>query len=124
LADPSEDDPTMIAPLLGFAKQGTAEGKLLYVNYGRSEDFQVLKENFTITNCSGYIVIMRYGKIYPGDKVSNSTEHPKSKLDFKYKLDYDQQHHHPLFNIFKNIYSGLSYRYLHNTGITRRPANH
>jgi hypothetical protein len=98
LADPSEDDPTMIALLLGFAKQGTAEGKLLYVNYGRSEDFQVLKENLTITNCSGYIVIMRYGKIYLGDKVSNSTEHPKSKLDFKYKLDYD---------------SGLSYRCLH-----------
>ena len=98
MADPSEDDPTMIALLLGFAKQGTAEGKLLYVNYGRSEDFQVLKENFTIANCSGYIVIMRYGKIYLGDKVSNSTEHPKSKLDFKYKLDYD---------------SGLSYRCLH-----------
>ena len=60
----------MIPPLLGFAKQGTAEGKLLYVNYGRTEDFQVLKDNFTISNCSGYIVIMRFGKIFRGDKVT------------------------------------------------------
>jgi hypothetical protein len=59
----------MIAPLLGFAKQGSAKGKLLYVNYGRSEDFQVLKENFSISNCSGYIVIMRFGKIFRGDMV-------------------------------------------------------
>jgi hypothetical protein len=69
LADPSENDTTMIGPLLGFAKQGSAEGKLLYVNYGRSEDFQVLKSNFSISNCSGYIVIMRFGKIFRGDKV-------------------------------------------------------
>jgi N-acetylated-alpha-linked acidic dipeptidase len=70
LADPSEDDPSMIPPLLGYAKQGTAEGKILYVNYGRSEDFQVLKDNFGISDCSGYIVIMRYGKLYRGDKVN------------------------------------------------------
>ena len=61
----------MIAPLLGFSKQGSAEGKLLYVNYGRTEDFDVLKNNFSISNCSEYIVIMRFGKIYRGDKVSN-----------------------------------------------------
>ena len=70
MADPSEDDPSMIPPLLGYAKQGTAEGKILYVNYGRSEDFQVLKDNFGISDCSGYIVIMRYGKLYRGDKVN------------------------------------------------------
>ena len=64
----------MIAPLLGFAKEGTAEGNLLYVNYGRTEDFEVLKNNFSISNCSGYIVIMRYGKIYRGDKVKNAQD--------------------------------------------------
>ena len=69
LADPSENDTTMIAPLLGYAKQGVAEGKPLYVNYGRKEDFQVLKQNFGITNCSGYIVIMRYGRRLRGDMV-------------------------------------------------------
>jgi N-acetylated-alpha-linked acidic dipeptidase len=61
----------MIAPLLGFAKQGSAEGKLLYVNYGTWDDFQVLKQNFGISNCSGYIVIMRYAEIYRGAQVSN-----------------------------------------------------
>ncbi|XP_028397182.1 glutamate carboxypeptidase 2-like [Dendronephthya gigantea] len=74
LADPSEDDPTMIAPLLGFSKQGSAEGKLLYVNYGRTEDFQALKSNFSITDCNGYIVIMRYGKIHRGDKVKHAQD--------------------------------------------------
>ena len=75
MADPSENDPTMIAPLLGFAKQGSAEGKLLYVNYGTSEDFQALKSNFSVTNCNGYIAIMRYGKIHRGDKVGNKAIH-------------------------------------------------
>ena len=81
----------MTAPLLAFAKQGSAEGKLLYVNYGRTEDFDVLKKNFSISNCSGYIVIMRYGKIYRGDKVSSQTE-------FLSLLEYDNhyfyQHDH------------------------------
>ena len=81
----------MTAPLLGYAKQGSAEGKLLYVNYGRTEDFDVLKKNFSISNCSGYIVIMRYGKIYRGDKVSSQTE-------FLSLLEYDNhyfyQHDH------------------------------
>ncbi|XP_028396940.1 glutamate carboxypeptidase 2-like [Dendronephthya gigantea] len=74
LADPSENDTTMIPPLLGYSKQGSVEGKLLYVNYGRSEDFQILKSNFSITNCSGYIVIMRYGKIFRGAKVKNAQD--------------------------------------------------
>ncbi|XP_028396939.1 glutamate carboxypeptidase 2-like [Dendronephthya gigantea] len=64
----------MIAPLLGFAKQGSAKGKLLYVNYGRTEDFDTLKNNFSIANCSGYIVIMRYGQIFRGDKVKNAQD--------------------------------------------------
>jgi N-acetylated-alpha-linked acidic dipeptidase len=58
----------MIPPFLGYSKQGSASGKLLYVNYGRTEDFEVLKKNFSIPDCNGYIVIMRYGKIFRGDK--------------------------------------------------------
>ncbi len=71
--DPSENDTTMIPPLLGFAKKGSAEGNLLYMNYGTWDDFQVLKHNFSISNCSGHIVIMRYAEIYRGAQVSNST---------------------------------------------------
>ena len=67
--DPSQDDDTMIPPLLAYAKQGSATGKLLYANYGRREDFDVLKKNFSISNCEGYIVIIRYGRISRGDKV-------------------------------------------------------
>ena len=69
LADPSENDTDMIAPLLGYAKPGAVNGTLLYVNYGRTEDFEVLRNNLSIPNCNGKIVIMRYGKIYRGDKV-------------------------------------------------------
>ena len=68
--DPSQDDDTMIPPLLAYAKQGSATGKLLYANYGRREDFDVLKKNFRISNCEGYIVIIRYGRISRGDKVT------------------------------------------------------
>lgn len=60
----------MIAPLLGYAKPGSVVGTLLYVNYGRTEDFEVLKKNLSIPDCNGTIVIMRYGKIYRGDKVT------------------------------------------------------
>ncbi len=70
LADPSEDDDTMIPPFLGYSKQGSASGKLIYVNYGRTEDFDVLKKNFSIPSCNGYIAIMRYGKIFRGDMVN------------------------------------------------------
>ena len=90
----------MIAPLLGFAKQGSAEGKLLYVNYGRTEDFDVLKKNFSISSCSEYIIIMRFGKIYRGDKVRIQTE--RSPLVLKYDnccfqqfiVSHKQRHQH------------------------------
>lgn len=40
----------------------------VYANYGREEDFKELV-NLSV-NATGKIVIMRYGKIYRGDKVS------------------------------------------------------
>ena len=86
MVEPSENDTTMIAPLLGYAKQGSAEGKLLYVNYGKTEDFQVLKHNFGISNCSGYIVIMRYGKVSRGDKVRDDIKIPLLILDYNYDV--------------------------------------
>ena len=60
----------MIGPLLGYAKPGAVIGTLLYVNYGRTEDFKVLKNDLGVPNCNGKIVIMRYGKIFRGDKVN------------------------------------------------------
>ena len=40
----------------------------MYVNYGRKEDFKMLKDKFNV-NCTGKIVIVRYGEIYRGAKV-------------------------------------------------------
>ena len=41
----------------------------MYANYGRDEDFEKLKE--LGVNCSGKIVIMRYGKVGRSTKVSS-----------------------------------------------------
>jgi hypothetical protein len=44
------------------------QGDIVYVNYGRVEDYQFLENNKSI-NVSGKIVFARYGEIYRGDKV-------------------------------------------------------
>lgn len=44
------------------------QADLLYVNYGRTEDFFKLEREMGI-NCTGKIVIARYGKIFRGNKV-------------------------------------------------------
>jgi len=71
IAEKSEDHPDVVAPFLGYAPSGTVEGDLVYVNYGRIEDFQQLVDKLKIT-VTGKIAIMRYGKIYRGDKVLKS----------------------------------------------------
>lgn len=42
----------------------------MYVNYGRTEDFVQLQREMGI-NVTGKIVIVRYGKIFRGNKVGN-----------------------------------------------------
>lgn len=44
------------------------QGDLVYVNYARTEDFFKLEREMKI-NCSGKIVIARYGKVFRGNKV-------------------------------------------------------
>lgn len=46
------------------------QGDLVYVNYARTEDFFMLEREMGI-NCSGKILIARYGKIFRGNKVSS-----------------------------------------------------
>ena len=48
------------------------QGDLVYVNYGRVEDFKLLVSNFSV-NVTGKIVIVRYGMIFRGDKVRGET---------------------------------------------------
>ena len=40
----------------------------MYVNYGRVQDFELLKTNLSV-NVTGKIAIMRYGRIFRGNKV-------------------------------------------------------
>ena len=47
---------------------GIVEGDLVYVNYGRVEDFDELDK--LDVNVTGKICIVRYGKIFRGNKVN------------------------------------------------------
>lgn len=55
-----------------YAKSGTVAGPVVYANYGRVEDYAVLKE--MKVNVSGNVVLAKYGKIYRGDIVENAYE--------------------------------------------------
>ncbi|KAJ7320058.1 hypothetical protein JRQ81_019569 [Phrynocephalus forsythii] len=66
-----EDVDEVVPPYSAFSAQGMPEGDLVYVNYGSIEDFQRLEREMGI-NCSGKIVIARYGKIFRGNKVKNA----------------------------------------------------
>uniref|UniRef100_A0A7M4FC60 Glutamate carboxypeptidase 2 n=1 Tax=Crocodylus porosus TaxID=8502 RepID=A0A7M4FC60_CROPO len=61
----------VVPPYSAFSAQGLPEGELVYVNYGRTEDFFKLEREMGI-NCTGKIVIVRYGKIFRGNKVKNA----------------------------------------------------
>uniref|UniRef100_T1ISE6 Peptidase M28 domain-containing protein n=1 Tax=Strigamia maritima TaxID=126957 RepID=T1ISE6_STRMM len=57
-----------LRPYLAYSPNGTAEGKLVYVNYGRKEDFEYLHFNKSI-NLTGCIAIMRMGQIHIANKI-------------------------------------------------------
>ncbi|XP_074788659.1 putative N-acetylated-alpha-linked acidic dipeptidase isoform X1 [Athene noctua] len=61
----------VVPPYSAFSAQGMPQGELVYVNYGRTEDFFKLEREMGI-NCTGKIVIARYGKIFRGNKVKNA----------------------------------------------------
>uniref|UniRef100_A0A8C5LCK0 glutamate carboxypeptidase II n=1 Tax=Jaculus jaculus TaxID=51337 RepID=A0A8C5LCK0_JACJA len=61
----------VVPPFSAYSPQGLPEGDLVYVNYARTEDFFKLERDMKI-NCSGKIMIARYGKIFRGNKVRNA----------------------------------------------------
>ncbi|KAK2512937.1 N-acetylated-alpha-linked acidic dipeptidase 2 [Columba guinea] len=61
----------ILPPYNAFSGQGVPEADLVYVNYGRTEDFFKVEREMGI-NCTGKIVIARYGKIFRGNKVKNA----------------------------------------------------
>ncbi|XP_073510687.1 transferrin receptor protein 2 isoform X2 [Phyllobates terribilis] len=62
-------DPEVYCP---YSATGTVEGALLYVNYGRVEDFQALRSR--AVNVSAALVILRAGQISFAEKVYNAEE--------------------------------------------------
>ncbi|XP_012508106.1 PREDICTED: N-acetylated-alpha-linked acidic dipeptidase 2 [Propithecus coquereli] len=71
LPDGYENVTNIVPPYNAFSAQGMPEGDLVYVNYARTEDFFKLEREMNI-NCTGKIVIARYGKIFRGNKVKNA----------------------------------------------------
>ncbi|KAK5616575.1 Glutamate carboxypeptidase 2 [Crenichthys baileyi] len=66
-----EDISNIVPPYSAYSPKGHPEGDLVYVNYGRTEDFIQLKREMDI-DVTGKIVIVRYGKIFRGNKVKNA----------------------------------------------------
>ncbi|MEZ6017915.1 MAG: M20/M25/M40 family metallo-hydrolase [Planctomycetota bacterium] len=55
-----------------YSGSGTVEGELVYANYGRREDFQALAQ--LGVDCSGKIVVARYGGNFRGYKAKYAEE--------------------------------------------------
>ena len=71
--DMDSDDITN--PFLAFTKGGDVDGYPIYVNFGRVEDFEHIGEKSKLSapfNNESLICIMRYGKIFRGNKVENA----------------------------------------------------
>ncbi|XP_071079773.1 N-acetylated-alpha-linked acidic dipeptidase 2-like [Haliotis cracherodii] len=69
-----EDDPDALPPYNAYSPAGLVEGDMVYVNYGRVEDYDWLEKNASM-NVTGKIVIVRYGKIFRGSKVQIAADH-------------------------------------------------
>lgn len=69
--DPYADVADEVVPTFhAYAMSGTAIGSVVYVNYGRVEDYLKLKEMGI--NVSRSVVLAKYGKIFRGDIVRNA----------------------------------------------------
>ncbi|XP_043547477.1 N-acetylated-alpha-linked acidic dipeptidase 2 isoform X1 [Chiloscyllium plagiosum] len=77
-----------ITPFNAYSPAGIPMGDLVYVNYARTEDFFQLERELGI-NCTGKIVIARYGKVFRGNKVKNAMKAgAKGVIFFSDPADY------------------------------------
>lgn len=70
--DPFSQHPDVTTTFHGYSPSGSAEAEVVFVNYGRTEDFAALAARGV--NLTGAITLAKYGQIYRGDKVSNSAK--------------------------------------------------
>ncbi len=65
--DPGQDDPRVVMPFNGSSGSGDVSGEVVYANYGRLEDFDLLAAQHV--DLHGKIVLVRYGGNFRGVKV-------------------------------------------------------
>jgi N-acetylated-alpha-linked acidic dipeptidase len=63
----------LLPPYNAFSIDGDVEGELVYVNYGRPEDYEILERNGI--DLTGKIAIARYGETWRGIKPKLAAEH-------------------------------------------------
>ncbi|XP_076451144.1 glutamate carboxypeptidase 2-like isoform X4 [Babylonia areolata] len=68
----SDWDSEVTPPYCMYCPSGKVQGKLIYANYGRAQDFRTLEKLKVDVNKA--IVIMRYGKISRGKKVREAAK--------------------------------------------------
>lgn len=71
---PDEMHPGAVPAYHAFSPAADVRGQPVYVNYGREADFQLLEEAGRV-DPAGKICLMRYGKLYRGNKVENGARH-------------------------------------------------
>ncbi|CAF4982016.1 unnamed protein product [Rotaria sp. Silwood1] len=65
--------PKTVNPFIAYTPNGTvSSSKLYYANYGQLEDLQKLASIVGNASLQSSIIIMRYGRIYRGDKVMHA----------------------------------------------------
>ncbi|XP_014674344.1 PREDICTED: N-acetylated-alpha-linked acidic dipeptidase 2-like isoform X2 [Priapulus caudatus] len=74
LTDDQADADNIIPPFHAYSASGTPTGVLVYVNYGRVEDFNYLTRNKSM-NLTNAIMLCRYGKVFRGEKIVNAQAH-------------------------------------------------
>jgi N-acetylated-alpha-linked acidic dipeptidase len=71
--DWSSKDSRIVPPFNGYAPSGNVTAELVYLNYGREEDFKSITAMGV--DLSNKIALVRYGKIFRGLKVKFAQEH-------------------------------------------------
>jgi len=106
---PSENNSNVVTPFNAYAPSGRVKGKLVYANYGREEDFDALEK--LGVNCSGKIVIMRYGKI--GRATKSKRAHKLGAIGAIYYMDPQDYARKGVDKVFPN------YNWMPSTGVQR-----
>lgn len=72
--DETQESDKVVNPFTAYCGNGDVVGKLVYVNYGRVEDFIELTRDLGV-DPAGHVCIARYGRIFRGSKASLAQEY-------------------------------------------------